>query len=235
MWKLLSRAAALWVGSVLFIVGSVLATIGVQEARKEQTYHKQGLTIDATALDKTIERAQRGENSRTRYVVTYRFTTAEGETVEGSADVPVEEWEQVETGHQFPVTYLPDAPASNRPQGEGEWIAVYVFLAIGGVFTVLGGGLAFNDLRTIVRTLRVSRHGLPTEGTIVSVGPTGTSINRVRQWRIRYQYRDHLGRTQEGNSHLLSPEEGSSWNEGDTGPVRFDRQRPEMSVWVGRD
>lgn len=234
-WKLLSRAALLWVGTVLFIVGSVLATIGVQEARKEQTYHKQGLTIDALVLDKTIEQAKRGENSSTRYLVTYRFTTAQGETVEGSSEIPVEDWERLEAGQKFPVTYLPDAPASNRPHSEGDWIAIYVFLAIGGVFTVLGGGLAFSDLRAIVRTIRVSRHGLPTEGTIVSVGPTGTSINRVRQWRIRYRYRDHLGRTQESQSHLLSPDEAAAWREGNAGTVRFNRERPQDSVWIGKE
>ena len=234
-WSLLSRAGALWLGTVLGVLGVVFAIIGVRDAYTERQYHTQGLTVAATVTDKSIERAKRGENSRTRYLVSYRFTSSEGQEVESSAEVPVEDWERLEAGQTFPVSYLPDAPGSSRAQGTGEddWIAVYVFLAIGTVFTLLGSGLAYSDLRVILRTIRVSRHGLPTEGTMVTVRPTGTSINRVPQWRLSYRYRDHLGRTQEGASHLLSPEEASAWKAGDRGTVRFDRERPEISVWMG--
>jgi hypothetical protein len=120
-----------------------------------------------------------------------------------------------------------------RASNNDAWIAVSVFLTIGVVFTLLGGGLAWYDGRTVVRSIRVSRHGLPTQGTVLRVEPTSTTINRVRQWRLRYHYRDHVGRGQEGESHLLSPEEASVWHEGDTGAVRFDRERPQESVWMG--
>lgn len=234
-WTLLSRAGALWFGTVLGALGMVFAIIGVRDAYTEWQYHAQGLTAAATVTDKSIERAKRGENSRTRYLVSYRFTSSEGQDMESSAELPVEDWERLEAGQMFPVSYLPDALGSSRVQGRGEdaWIAVYVFLAIGTVFTLLGVGLAYSDLRVILRTIRISRHGLPTEGTMVAVRPTGTSINRVPQWRLSYRYRDHLGRTQEGASHLLSPDEASAWKTGARGTVRFDRERPEISVWMG--
>lgn len=234
-WTLLSRAGALWVGTVLGVLGVVFAVIGVRDAYTERQYHAQGLTVAATVTDKSIERAKRGENSRTRYLVSYHFTSSDGQEVESSAEVPVEDWERLEAGQTFPVSYLPDAPGSSRAQGSGEdaWIAIYVFLAIGVVFTLLGGGLAYSDLLVILRTIRVSRHGLPTEGTIVIIRPTGTSINRAPQWRLSYRYRDHLGRTQKGAFHLLSPGEASVWKAGDRGTVRFDRERPEISVWMG--
>ena len=234
-WTLLSRAGALWLGTVLGVLGMVFAMIGVRNAYTERQYYAQGLSVAATMTDKSIERAKRGENSRTRYLVSYRFTLSDGQAMESSAEVPVEAWERLEAGQTFPVTYLPDAPGSSRVQGRGEdaWIAVYVFLAIGTVFTLLDGGLAYSDLYLILRTIRVSRHGLPTEGTMVAVRPTGTSVNRVPQWRLSYRYRDHLGQTQEGASHLLSPEEASAWKAGDRGTVRFDRERPEISVWMG--
>ncbi len=101
------------------------------------------------------------------------------------------------------------------------------------MFALLGGVLAFAEGRYLVRAARVLRHGLVTEGTVLRAGPTGTSINRVSQWRIHYRYRDHFGRQQEGASHLVSPEEGLTWKEGDRGTVRFDRERPEISLWVG--
>jgi hypothetical protein len=234
-WSLLSRAGALWLGTVLGVLGVVFAIIGVRDAYTERQYHTQGLTVAVTVTDKSIERAKRGENSRTRYLVSYRFTSSDGQDMESSAEVPVEDWERLGTGQTFPVSYLPDTPGSSRAQGSGEdaWIAIYVFLAIGAVFTLLVGSLAYSDLRVILRTIRVSRHGLMTEGTMVTVRPTGTSINRVPQWRLSYRYRDHLGRTQEGASHFLSPEEASAWKAGDRGTVRFDHERPEISVWMG--
>jgi hypothetical protein len=132
------------------------------------------------------------------------------------------------------VTYLPDAPEMNRLEGATEWIAALVFMSIGGIFTLLGGGLAFPDLRWIIRAIRVLRHGLSTQGTVVRAEPTSLRINRIPQWSVSYRYRDNLGREQEGASHLISPEEGRLWKEGDTGTVRFDEHQPSISVWMGQ-
>jgi hypothetical protein len=232
----LTRAVVLWIGSFLFVIGCVFTVIGLNEASSERPYQSRGVTVHATITDKSIDRAKRGGNPRTRYLVSYRFGSPEGRDIEGSGEVPVEEWERLDIGKTVPVTYLSDMPESSRIQGSKNdaWIAVSVFLAIGGVFMLLGGGLAGYEGRAVVRSIRVSRHGLPTQGTVLGVEPTSTTINRVRQWRVRYQYRDHVGRKQEGNSHLLSPDEASTWHEGDTGPVRFDRERPEISVWMGQ-
>ena len=233
LWTVVSRSVQLWVGLFLLILGLVFLSIGAREAWTEQAYRTQGLSVEAVVLDKALVKATLGENSRTRYVVHYRFVPQQGEEVRGSADVPVDEWERLQEGQNIPVTYLPGDAESSRTSGEDEWIAALVFLCIGGVFSLLGGGLAFFDLRAVLRAIRVSRHGMATEGTVVHVGPTRTSINRVRQWRIDYRYRDHLGRAHEGASHPLSPEDGAAWKEGDKGAVRFDRERTEISVWIG--
>jgi hypothetical protein len=235
LFKLASRSVWFWAGALFLLVGVVFTTTGIQELREEQEYQEQGLTVQATVSSKSIERAKRGENSRTRYVIAYRFTTTQGEAIDGSAEVSVEEWESLEAGQPFSVTYLPDAPQLSRATGEDDWITALIFTGLGGVLTLLGGGLTFGSLRSILRTVRLSREGLIAEGTILHVGPTNTTINRVRQWRVRYRYRDHLGRTQEGQSHLLSPDEASGWREGNAGTVRFDRQQPHVSVWVGKD
>jgi hypothetical protein len=224
----------LWAGTVFSIVGLVFLMTGIQEAVTERAYRTDGLAVEATVLDKSIERAKRGENTRTRYLVAYRFTSSEGDEMESSAEVSVDEWERLEKGQRFPVTYLPAAPESNRLQGGEKGMEIYLFLGMGGLFALIGGGMAYFDLRVIVRTLRLVQHGLPTQGTVTRVGPTSTSINRVTQWRLWYSYRDHLGREQQGASHLLSPVEASVWHEGDTGVVRFDRARPNDSVWIGQ-
>jgi hypothetical protein len=221
-------------GTFLLLIGSVFFVVGVQEFQKEQTFRSQGLTAHAIVVEKSLVKAKRGENRATRYVITYRFTTQAGEERDGSADVPVEEWERVERGQTIPVTYVPGVPDANRAQGNNEWIAALVFLCLGGVFVLLGGGLAFSDARALVRATRLSRHGLVTDGTVLRAEPTGTMINRVTQWRIVYRYRDHVGRSHEASSYLMPPEEAASWKDGDTGTVRFDRERPEISLWAGR-
>lgn len=233
-FKLVSRSVWLWVGALFLLVGIVFTTTGIQEVQQEQQYQAQGTAVQATVSDKSIERATRGENSRTRYLITYRFLTAQGEAIDGSAEVAVEEWERLEAGHPFSVTYLPGEPQSSRASSENDWIRALIFTGLGGVFVLLGGGLTFGSLHAILRTIRLSREGLIAEGTVLHVGSTNTTINRVRQWRIRYRYRDHLGRPQEGQSHLLSSDEASNWREGDTGTVRFDRERSQDSVWIGK-
>jgi hypothetical protein len=132
------------------------------------------------------------------------------------------------------VTYLPDAPETNRVDGDNEWIATLVFMGIGGIFTLIGGGLAFTDLRWIIRAIRVSRQGLIAQGTVVRAEPTSLTINRIPQWSVSYRYRDNLGSEQKGTSHLISPEEGRLWKEGDIGTVRYDEKCPSISVWMGK-
>lgn len=236
VWTLLRQALPLWIGLFLFCVGSTFIVVGLQEASQERRYRLDGLTVKAVVTDKSIDRATREGNSATRYRIAYQLTTPEGEEVAGSTEVSVDDWERLEAGQPFVVTYVPDAPESGRvPGGDGNpWIAVFVMLAVGSVFSLVGGGLAFYQGRWIRHIIRLSRHGHPTEGTVVRVGPTSTRINREHQWRIDYTYRDHLGRSHEGHSHLLPPEDASVWHEGDTGIVRFDRVRPSLSVWIGQ-
>jgi|CXWL01.1.fsa_nt_gi hypothetical protein len=233
LWTMVRRSVLLWVGTLFLILGLVFLTIGIRTLLEEHAYKTQGLAMQAVVLDKTLVRANRQDNPHTRYLVVYRFTSANGEVSDRTADVPVEEWERLEPGQTFPVTYLPDKANSSRVPNGDEWIAALVFSIIGGVFTLLGGGLAFFEARDLVRAVRVSHQGLITDGTVLRASPTSTSINRVPQWRVHYRYRDHFGRTQEGASHLMSPEEASAWKEGDHGSVRFDREQPEFSVWMG--
>ena len=234
VWKLLSRSVLLWVSLIFFILGIVLTGVGIQTASTEQAYRNQGVMVDATVLDKSIERAKRGEHSRTRYLVNYRFLSEQGQNIESVTEVSVETWEGLEPDRTFPTTYLPDAPDTNRVEGENEWIAALVFMGVGGIFAFIGGGLAFTEIRSMFRIIRVSRHGVLTKGTVVRAEPTNTTINRVPQWCVSYRFCDNLGRELNGVSHFMSPEEGQLWKEGDTGTVRFDEQRPTISVWMGR-
>lgn len=233
LWTIAGRSVLLWVGSVFLVLGLVLLTIGVRTTIEEHAYRTQGLSVDAVVLNKSLIRADRIDHPATQYLIAYRFISSQGEDLTGTADVAVEEWERLEAGQTFAVTYLPDDPTSNRKPGGDEWIAALVFSLVGGVFTCIGGVLVFADGRKLVQAARILRHGLLTEGTVVRAEPTATSMNRVTQWQIRYRYRDHIGREQEGVSHLMSPDEAAGWKEGNQGRVRFDRTHPDVSLWMG--
>lgn len=127
-WRLVFTSITLWVGGIFLIVGVLLTVTGIQSASTETAYRKEGLTADAKVLDKLLERAKRGENSRTRYLVSYRFRSEQGKEMDGVTEVPVEEWEALEAGSSIRVLYLPDSPGTNRVEGENEWIVSLVFI-----------------------------------------------------------------------------------------------------------
>jgi hypothetical protein len=105
------------------------------------------------------------------------------------------------------------------------------FITMGGIATSLGGFVLFG----VRRIERLSKEGLPVDGTVFEIGPSWLSINRVRQWTIRYHYRDHMGRILEGQSGPISPDEASTWQVGDKGSVRYDYGHPRHSLWIGKE
>ena len=233
-FRLARRAVILWVGIPFFAIGSIFLYFGIQDLLQEHRYQREGITAQATVLSKSLVRAKRGENARTKYLLTYRFTTIAREVIENTNEVSVEEWEGLDEGSSYQVTYLPDSPNASRSRDQADWSLVIVFTLLGATFALVGGAMSFFSLRHILQTLRILREGLIAEGTVLAVQATGTTVNRVRQWELRYQYRDHLGQTHEGVSELLSPDEASAWHKGATGTVRFDRLRPQDSAWVGK-
>ncbi|HET8721876.1 MAG TPA: DUF3592 domain-containing protein [Nitrospira sp.] len=232
--KTLRRSFLLWFGVIFSAIGLMAAFGGAQEWRAQQHFQQEAVAARATVLSKSIEKATRDGNPRTKYLVRYRFVPADGQTIEKAGEVSVEEWERLDEGSLFPIRYLPSDPQTTQTDTVDQWWVPLIFVAGGLLFTSIGLAVAWSDLRHVLLVMRLSRGGHPAEGIVRKVWPTSTSINRVQQWRLSYEYRDHVGRTQEGESHLLSPDEASQWREGDTGAVRFDRERPEDSVWIGQ-
>jgi len=216
------------------LVGSFFFLKGAYEILQERLYQTERQVAQGTVLAKSIDRARRDGNPRTRYTILYSFKTANGQRLENRAEVSVEEWEKLEEGNTFQVIYLPDALQSSRIAGKQDLGSALASVVLGGTFALIGGIFFFRSLRQVRRGLRLRREGTVAEGTIVEVAPSSITINRVRQWQIHYRYQDHFGQTQEGKSEPLPPDEASEWNAGDTGVVRFDQQRPRDSVWVGK-
>jgi hypothetical protein len=106
---------------------------------------------------------------------------------------------------------------------------------LGGFFSLAGGAIFPFSLRKRLSRARLLRSGMSAEATITAVEETSFSINRVPQWIIRYRYNDHRGRTYEDKSPYLSPQDANNWKEGDTGKVKYDRERSNKSLWIGRE
>ena len=231
--KLLSRFVLLWVGGIFFAVGMMLAYFGLDEWRKQQHFQAESVQAQGTVVSKSLERATHEGNPRTMYLVSYRFSSADGQTVEQTGEVSVDEWERLDEGSPFTVTYLPSDPYTARTDAGSEWWAPLALGAFGSLFAFIGIFVGQSELRRVLLVLRLSRNGLTAEGTVTKVWDTGTSINRVHQWQLSYEFRDHVDRMQQGESDLLSPDEAAAWEPGNKGAVRFDRERPQDSVWIG--
>src|SRR5690606_14486430 len=124
------------VGGLGFLAGSAIAY------RLEQQYQAEGQVTEGMVLARSIERARRGSDGRRRstsYHVRYRFTTADGRSVEGSDSVSVETWEALEERGPVRVRYLPAFPGSNRVEAESDAWLGFVFMGAGAVIAPIGG------------------------------------------------------------------------------------------------
>jgi uncharacterized protein DUF3592 len=229
------RTSLLWIGGGFFAIGLIFVYAGIQDATRERAYQEQGQVVEAVVVDKTIQRASREGNTSTRYEIAYRFTAPNGRAVEGLDKVEVEEWERLAPGSAFKITYLPGAPETNRAEGSGDIASTYIMMGLGSVFALIGGVLFAWTSRRLVRERGLLREGTAAKGTVLAVKPTTVYVNSVQQWEVRYRYLDSLGRSHEGTSGPVPPEEANSVEVGDKIPIRFDRERSGVSVWVGTE
>jgi len=226
------RTFFLWFGGLFLIVGLGLLYGGIQEASRERAYRLHADVVDAVVTGKSIQRASRDGNSSTRYEVAYRFIAPDGRPVEGVDVVSVEEWERLGAGSRLKVAYLPSAPETSRAARSDRPTSAIPLIVLGGLLAAAGGAVFVRTAAKLRREWRLLRDGMPAQGTIVAIEPSNVSVNRVRQWNVRYRYVDHLGRSHEGRSGPIAPEDAQAVTVGSVVDVRFDRATPDESVWV---
>lgn len=226
----------LWFGGIWLLGGAPFLAagiyFGIAQVMLDHRLQADGHTVQGMVLTKTIS-SSKGSNPN--YSITFRFVPREGPPVKGEAQISRVVWEELTEREPIAVTYVPDHPSSYRVESqEGNWMLAVIFTILGGFFTSVGGFVLVRGLARIRSTTRLEREGTVTEGTVLDVGPGQLSINGVPQWAIRYRYQDHMGRTHMASSDSLAPDAAQAWNVGDTGTVRFDRRRPQQSIWIGR-
>jgi hypothetical protein len=223
----LARRSALCLAGLFFVVlGGIFAASGVAKLLPELQYQKTGINVRGAVTAKSIERAS-GRNSSTRYLVAYRFVTAQGMTVEGSDQIDVDQWEELKTGDLLDVVYLPASPQSNRSATTTEMPLSLGFTGIGTFTLLVGGVVLVAGARAASRKARLWREGIPAEATVLARSVSGSSR------RLQYRYRDPAGREFTRYDDTLSAEEYDRWKTGDIGMIRLDPQDPGRSVWVG--
>ncbi|HEY3064934.1 MAG TPA: DUF3592 domain-containing protein [Methylomirabilota bacterium] len=111
---------------------------------------------------------------------------------------------------------------------------IVLFTFLGLVFGGTGSVLVYRALAGILRQMRLTREGLTAQAQVVAIVPSRMTVNGMPQATIRYRYQDHIGRPHEGKTPMMPADEAETWREGDSGVVRFDRARPQVSTWVGK-
>lgn len=217
-------------GAVWLLVGIPFFVIGVGTAWKERRYATEGVVVEGIVLSKDLRRSR--NDSRT-YAVRYRFITRDGQEVEGRTTIGLAAWERLVERGPVPVVYLPGQPTGSRIPGESQWLLPVVFLFLGVSLTLIGGSIVGRALLLARARIGLSRRGITVTGTVTDVVEIGLRVNRRTPWRLRYRYVDHRGAEHRGMSGNLSAAEATHWHTGSAGAVRYDRDRPGRSVWLG--
>jgi putative flippase GtrA len=231
--RYLKGAVALAVGAVFVVVGSVGSVTSVRGWRALETVERDAVEPRATIVGKSIDAPSGGRSSSTRYLAVYSFRANDGTRVEGSEELPLETWERVSEGGALAVRDLPADLADTRTRPGDPWWVWPLLPGISAAFAVLGVLLARRGVRRLQTIRRVLRSGIDAQATIIDVAPIYTRRDRVRRWRVRYEFVDGLGRTHAGNSEPMSPQEAAGWHLGDGVAVRFDPHAPHHQCWLG--
>jgi hypothetical protein len=230
-FRLARRSFWLLFGGVWLFVGLMFLAFAVAFVLDEFEYAANGVTTTGMVLTKDIVAAR--SNSSTQYRVSYRFTTGRGEIVEGSDTVTVATWERLQERGPIEVHYLPARPSSNR-LAPGTPVALpVVFLLVGLVVSAVGAVLSLRALRRIFEERRVLGYGRSTVATVTEIEETNITVNGRQQFKVRFSYRDEQGGVHVGDSGYLNWDEAARWALGDKVAIRYDRGRPEESVWLG--
>ncbi|MFN0170834.1 MAG: DUF3592 domain-containing protein [Bryobacteraceae bacterium] len=232
LWKQIRGSILFWIGGGFLIIGLSFVGLGVKDLVRNSQLARNGESVTATVVSKSIQKARQGGNRRTRYEIHYRFRTVEGRTLENTVEVDVDRWEQLAPGSTLAVTYLPGAPGTQQVDGATKSEFGVIGAILGAVFAGVGGFLFRRTVLGIVRERRLWRVGQRAEATVTEVEETNLEINGVTQWKVRYWYVDHTGHEHQGTSGHLAPAEAHAWKSGARASVLFDPNLPHESLWA---
>ena len=219
----------LFFGSVFLLVGLPFVLLAGYFLVQERQLAAAGRVLQATVVTKHMSRS----GSNVNRSVTYRFSDADGQTIEGRSDVGESLWSALIEGGAVDVAYLPNRPSVNRIVGTSKVTLLLIFAFVGAYLSVAGGTIAGAALRHGRMRRRLLTAGVRAPATVAGVKAMNLRVNGRTQWRLAYEYRDYQGQPHR-RSMYLDGDEARRWQPGDTGEVLFDPDRPQRAIWLGR-
>jgi len=233
------RYASLWwqAAGICLTIGIPFLGAGLYAAYDQLTldrrFETQGLTARGMVLTKAVHQSKK--TGDTAYTMTFRFTRADGESVQSGATVSKALWNTLEERGPLEVRYLPEWPNHFLAPGEAvkdNLVLAIVFLAVGTLLSAGGGFAVAWVVRRKREIARLRREGQLAKAAVSDARETGMRIGGEWQVEVRFSYRDAGGREHRGGV-TLAPAEARPWAAGRTAYVRYDQARPEVHVWLG--
>jgi hypothetical protein len=220
-----------WVffGSIWLLVGLPFVLLAGYFILQERQLATTGRVVDAMVLTKDMTRSGDARHRSVRY----RFTTAEGRTIEGESEVRESVWSPLTERGPVPVAYLPNRPSVNRVVGSSELTMLLIFSFVGCLLSIAGGTIVTVAVRKARLRTRLLTAGVRASATVAEITAMNLRVNGRTQWKLQYEYRDSRNRPHR-QSLYLEADEARRWKPGDIGDVLFDPNRPGRAVWLGR-
>lgn len=213
-----------WVAFVCLAVGSGFGAFALQQSGRAAALADHGVVAVATVEGMRTETHRRRSSgghytTETDHIVDYAFR-AGGRLVEVRRTVPEFAYDELSTGEEVEVRYLPENPERvDVFVGESRRDS-WLLLLMAGVFG--GTGLVMVPLpwRAARRARRIEILGVEADGV----------VERARlwngRWRVWVRFRDAGGVPREGDSFV---DKGSAWMEARVGSavrLRYDPANP---------
>lgn len=130
------------IGGILLVCGLTFLLFDLLFLRQERLFHAEGMTATALVVTKSshVVYDQQNRVLETKYDVGYRFTTQDGESVQGSDEVALQTWKSIRERDPIQIVYLLDRPARSRLVAADPSAAPWIAKVVGGALTV-GGAL----------------------------------------------------------------------------------------------
>ena len=128
-------------GSILLACGSIFLLIGAANLRQERAFRAEGRPATAIVLTKSShqEYDQQNDSYQTRYDLDYRFTTDDGKSARGSAEVNWRTWRSINERDPIQIIYLPMRPTRSRLASDHPGFFLWFVTLLGATLT--GGGV----------------------------------------------------------------------------------------------
>jgi hypothetical protein len=127
-------------GSIMLACGSIFLLIGAANLYQERTLSVKGKPATAIVLTKSShqEYDQQNHTYQTHYDIGYRFTTDDGKSARGSAELNWRRWNSIHERDPIQIIYLPERPSKSRLASDHPALFLWLITLLGAALT--GGG-----------------------------------------------------------------------------------------------